>query len=213
MPRQLPNRKADFPIKLTVEERAQAGLDLVHLMVDYAEAERRQKSLKDQLKADLGIIQAKIDAQEKKVERSEEMRTVDVKVLLYEAGIDGSSNPVVQEIRSDNNEILITRLPYPDEFQQPLPDTTVEEGDELPGASVVVPVEGTEEEWAKLAYTAEVGMGAGTFVCKGCRADVPFTAADKEVECPNCHNKITLQRPANETPVTEKKKRGRPKRE
>jgi hypothetical protein len=137
---------------MTDAEQAQAGRDLAHLMEDYTQKEIEQKDLRDQLKADLATIDAKIRAQRIKVDRGQELRTVDVLVTLYPEGVDGGDQPVVQEARADTGAIINTRAPYPDERQGPLPEkdtgTVAEYGTKIAGetgAAQVPAGEGWEE--------------------------------------------------------------------
>jgi len=151
-PIKLPNRRTEVSVQMTDAEQAQAGRDLAHLMEDYTQKEIEQKDLRDQLKAVLATIDAKIRAQRIKVDRGQELRTVDVLVTLYPEGVDGGDQPVVQEARADTGAIINTRAPYPDEIQGPLPEkeigTAAEYGMKIAGETGVAQVsagEGWEE--------------------------------------------------------------------
>jgi hypothetical protein len=151
-PIKLPNRKTEVTVPLSDADRAQAGIELAHLLEDYAAAEQRQKDLKDQMKAQLGEIDSKIQSQRIKVTRGQELRTIDVLVTLYPEGVDGGDQPVVQEARADTGAIINTRAPYPDEIQGPLPEkeigTAAEYGMKIAGETGVAQVsagEGWEE--------------------------------------------------------------------
>jgi hypothetical protein len=151
-PIKLPNRRTEVTAQLTETEQAQAGRELVHLMEDYTQKEVEQKDLKDQMKAQLAEIDAKIQAQRIKVSRGQELRTVDVLVTLYPEGVDGGAQPVVQEVRSDTGAIINTRPPYPDEMQGVLPEkpgVVAEDGSKIAGETGVAQVS-SGEGWEQM---------------------------------------------------------------
>jgi hypothetical protein len=167
-------------------------------MEDYNQKVSEQKDLKDQMKADLGAIDAKIQAQRIKVTRGQELRTVDVWVTLYPEGVDGGSQPVVQEIRSDTGAIIKTRPPYPDEMQGTLPGATPGAEKESGAAAGATVEEGAKIAGETGAVQVEHGEGWEEITAETDRKN----AVDAE------------KRAAQEalTPPPEKKRRGRRKK-
>jgi hypothetical protein len=102
--------RRSLPCKLTEEEVLVAGSELANVALQIDAEEERQKNVKAQMKAILTELTSRQMKLSHVVVQKEEYRDVDVKVMLHEGDM-------VQEIRTDTDEIIFSRTARDDEKQ------------------------------------------------------------------------------------------------
>lgn len=104
-----------LPVKLTDEELLKVGGQLAATVQDIGAEEGRQADLKAQMKARLAELEGRRTNLAYTISRKEEYRDVEVDIFSdYQRG-------VVEDIRRDSGEVLITRVMTEHERQQQLP--------------------------------------------------------------------------------------------
>jgi len=104
----------ELPCKLTDAEVQMAGAELAAAVEAVNTEKERQKQIKADMKAWLMELSGDVDKLAHKVSRREEMREVEVEIVLV------PDSMLVQEVRIDTGEVILTRRAGNDEMENSL---------------------------------------------------------------------------------------------
>ena len=105
-----------LPCKLTDAELQMAGTELASAVETMKAEKERQQEIKADMKAKLAELNGNISELATKVSHREELREVEVEIVLV------PDSMLVQEVRLDTGEIVLTRKAEDDELQTSFED-------------------------------------------------------------------------------------------